>query len=95
MVDRYPVAHEDVSYFKSKTDEILFYIFQLSGEAQHTKLGIQEYFYHDKYAAKEWYVSMKRRIDPSHHESLTAYQRLYRMYDSMINNTVPRYNTVR
>lgn len=51
-------------YFKSKNDELIFYIVELSGKKRNEKLGVKSEFYKDKVAAEKWRRNILLKIHP-------------------------------
>lgn len=51
-------------YFKSKNDELIFYILELSGKKRNEKLGVKDIYYKDKVAAEKWRRNILLKIHP-------------------------------
>ncbi|OPX49138.1 hypothetical protein [Clostridium thermobutyricum] len=52
------------NYFKSKSDELIFYILELSGKARNKKIGLNEEIFADKNLAKKWRNQILQKIHP-------------------------------
>lgn len=77
-------------FFKSKTDELIFYLTQLSGESQLGKLGITLFHYRNKECATKWFSDTKMQIDQAHPESAEAIAKLSIIYRDMISEESDR-----
>lgn len=55
---------DESEYFKSKSDELIFYILELNGKNRNQKLGVMNEFYKDKVAAEKWRRNILLKIHP-------------------------------
>ncbi|MGL5647092.1 MAG: hypothetical protein ACRDDY_04520 [Clostridium sp.] len=58
------VVENEIEYFKSEADELIFYILELSGKKRNEKLKIEESFYKNKKEGKKWRNSILKKIHP-------------------------------
>ncbi|WP_297632283.1 hypothetical protein [uncultured Clostridium sp.] len=54
----------EIEYFKSRSDELIFYILELSGKNRNEKLGVKESFYRNKRQGKTWRNKILKEIHP-------------------------------
>lgn len=54
----------EIEYFKSRSDELIFYILELSGKNRNEKLGVKESFYRNKKQGKTWRNKILKEIHP-------------------------------
>lgn len=77
----------DIEYFKSNADQYIFYLVELDGKTQATKLGISKLMYHNADLAKKWYRQIAKIIHPDitkHPKSEEAMSVLNDIYKKMM-----------
>lgn len=56
--------NNEIEYFKSRSDELIFYILEFSGKKRNEKLGVKESYYRNKRQAKIWRNTILKEIHP-------------------------------
>lgn len=59
-------------YFKSKSDELIFYILELSGKKRNEMLGVKDEFYKERALAEKWRKSILLKIHPDVSKNIRA-----------------------
>lgn len=72
-------------YFKSSSDELIFYILELSGKKRNEKLGVKESYYKNSDEAKKWRNNILKKIhpdisnNPNASEAIIRFEQLYEL----------------
>jgi hypothetical protein len=77
---------EDIPYFKTESDKLIFYLLELDGEARQEKLKITQFHYRNKEYANRWRKDLARKLHPDvckHKKSEEALKELNKIYKGM------------
>ncbi len=74
----------EVDYFKSQKDKIMFLLLEVDGKRRNQLLGITPDMYNDVNAAKKWYKSLSLQIhpdkNPEDENAAKAFNKLNELY---------------
>lgn len=79
----------NLDYFKSKEEELIFYLLELDGEKRNKKLNITKSCYYNKKDAKKWRNNIAKYLHPdklSHPKAERATAKLNQLYFEMVGN---------
>lgn len=86
-VDSLTTIDENIEYFKTKTDEIIYSLIELTGKQRQKKLDITEFCYKNPQYAKKWRNEIIKYIHPdknNHPKANQAMAVLQELYEGMI-----------
>lgn len=87
MIDSY--SNSNIDYFKSKEDELIFYILEMDGKRRSEKLGITRKCFLNKEEARKWKNNILKSIHPdkvSHKYSNEAVAEINQLFEEMVGN---------
>jgi hypothetical protein len=74
-----------MSYFKSESDEIIFYLLETDGKLRMRKLDVTDFNYENKEYAKKWRDGILNKIDKDHPKAAEAIGQLDSIFNIMID----------
>ncbi|HBC3928311.1 TPA: DnaJ domain-containing protein [Vibrio parahaemolyticus] len=77
---------DDMAYFKSENDRILFLLLEVDGKRRNQLLGITSEMYEDEDAAKKWYKSLSNKVHPDKNDdprAAEAFDKLKQLYNKV------------
>ena len=81
------VDNDQIDYFKSDRDRILFLLLEVDGKRRNQLLGITSEMYENKEAAKKWYKSLSIKIHPDKNpgdpKAVEAFSKLKGLYNKI------------
>lgn len=91
QIDKNTSKHyeNNIEYFKTEEDEIIFYLLEMDGKARSEKLGITRECFIDKKHAKIWRDNICKKIHPdktNNKKATEAAAKLNQLYKEMIGD---------
>ena len=91
MIDSYSNSNPNpnLDYFKSKEDELIFYILEMDGKRRSEKLGITRKCFVNQEEAKKWKNGILKCIHPDktgHKHSNEAVAEINQLFEEMVGN---------
>lgn len=80
---------DNIEYFKTEEDEIIFYLLEMEGKSRSEKLGITRGCFRDKEVAKLWRNNIYKKIHPDKTKNKNASKaaaKLNQLYKEMIGD---------
>lgn len=81
------VSLDEVEYFKSQKDKLMFLLLEVDGKRRNQLLGITPDMYEDSQAAKKWYKSLSLQVHPDRNpgdeSAAKAFDKLNELYTMM------------
>lgn len=78
------MVNDDLGYFKSHKDKLMFLLLEVEGAKRNDLLGITRVMYQDKDAAQRWYNSIAEHISPANNpgdvKAINAISKLDELY---------------
>lgn len=82
------IVQQDIAYFKSETDRLIYALIELSGEAQLKALGINKSHFRDSHKAKQLRNSIVHLIHPdkcNHPKAKDAMTKLTKLFNEVVS----------
>ncbi|WP_052380030.1 MULTISPECIES: DnaJ domain-containing protein [unclassified Pseudoalteromonas] len=80
-------SNDEIDYFKSDRDRILFLLLEVDGKLRNQQLGITSEMYENPEVAKKWYKSLSNKVhpdkNPNEPKSAEAFDRLKDLYNKI------------
>lgn len=86
QVNTVKTSTDDMAYFKSENDRILFLLLEVDGKRRNQLLGITSEMYEDEEAAKKWYKSLSNKVHPDKNNdprAAEAFDKLKQLYNKV------------
>ncbi|MCW8346026.1 DnaJ domain-containing protein [Vibrio sp. ZSDZ65] len=86
QVNTVKTSTDDMAYFKSENDRILFLLLEVDGKRRNQLLGITSEMYEDEEAAKKWYKSLSNKVHPDKNDdprAAEAFDKLKQLYNKV------------